>query len=56
MSLIKNLGSGLIGASVLTAIHETARHTIPHAPRMDAMACGRSRAACGGRSDTAAPR
>jgi hypothetical protein len=29
------LVSGAAGALVLTALHETARRTIPHAPRMD---------------------
>ena len=29
------LGSGLAGAAALTAIHETARRRLPHAPRMD---------------------
>lgn len=29
--------SGLVGACTLTLIHETARRTIPHAPRMDVL-------------------
>jgi hypothetical protein len=29
------LASGAAGALVLTALHETARHVVPHAPRMD---------------------
>ncbi|HEY1012794.1 MAG TPA: hypothetical protein VGE07_08840 [Herpetosiphonaceae bacterium] len=35
MGLIKSLASGLIGSAALTAVHETARRTLPHAPRMD---------------------
>jgi hypothetical protein len=31
------LGSGLAGSAALTAIHETARRTIDHPPRMDAI-------------------
>ena len=34
-TLLKALGSGVAGALALTAVHETARRTIPHAPRMD---------------------
>ncbi len=33
--MLKELGSGLAGALALTAVHETARQVIPHAPRMD---------------------
>ncbi|HZN66848.1 MAG TPA: hypothetical protein VFB66_16270 [Tepidisphaeraceae bacterium] len=33
--MLKELGSGLVGALALTAVHETAKRTIPHAPRMD---------------------
>ena len=29
------LASGLVGSSVLTLVHETARHLIPNAPRVD---------------------
>jgi hypothetical protein len=35
MTVIKSLGSGLVGSLVLTAIHEVGRRTIPHAPRVD---------------------
>ena len=35
MSLGKAAASGLIGACVLTLIHESARRFIPNAPRMD---------------------
>ncbi|WP_460634241.1 hypothetical protein [Larkinella harenae] len=31
----ESLGSGLVGACVLTALHETARHFIDEAPRAD---------------------
>ena len=31
------LASGLAGACVLTAVHETARHTIPHAPHVNVL-------------------
>jgi hypothetical protein len=31
------LASGLVGALALTAIHETARHTLDDAPRMDTL-------------------
>ena len=35
-TLLRALGNGLVGAVVLTAVHETARHVIPAtAPRMD---------------------
>ena len=37
MHVWKALGSGLVGASVLTLVHETARHYIPEAPRMDVL-------------------
>jgi hypothetical protein len=33
--MLKELGSGVAGALALTAVHETARRTIPRAPRMD---------------------
>src|SRR4051812_42283041 len=33
--MLKALASGVAGAVALTAIHETARRTIPHTPRMD---------------------
>ena len=33
--MLTALGSGIVGATALTAVHETARHLIPHAPRMD---------------------
>ena len=33
--MLKELGSGLAGALAVTAVHETARRTIPRAPRMD---------------------
>ena len=35
MSVAKSILSGLIGASTLTILHETARRVIPKAPRMD---------------------
>ncbi|TGE26305.1 hypothetical protein [Hymenobacter metallicola] len=35
--LLQALGSGLAGALVLTAIHETARRISPDAPRMDVL-------------------
>lgn len=34
-TLLQSFGSGLIGACVLTALHETARHFIDEAPRAD---------------------
>ncbi len=34
-TILQSLGSGLIGACVLTALHETARRFIPEAPRAD---------------------
>jgi hypothetical protein len=37
MSFLKALGSGLVGAVALTAIHETARRITPNAPRMDVL-------------------
>lgn len=37
MSTLEALGSGLVGAAALTAIHETARHTFSDAPRMDVL-------------------
>jgi hypothetical protein len=48
--LLKALGSGIAGALALTAVHQTAAHTIPHAPRMDVIgrrAIARSAAALG---------
>ncbi|QCR24237.1 hypothetical protein [Pontibacter sp. SGAir0037] len=35
MAILKALASGLAGACVLTLLHETTRHTVPNAPRMD---------------------
>lgn len=35
MKLLTTLGSGLVGALVLTALHEVGRRSIPAAPRMD---------------------
>ena len=35
MSTLEALGSGLVGATALTAIHESARRTFSDAPRMD---------------------
>jgi hypothetical protein len=35
MSASKSIMSGIVGACVLTAVHETARRVIPHAPRVD---------------------
>lgn len=49
------VASGLAGACVLTAIHETARHTIPHAPHVNALgerALARAAQALGGRTPT----
>jgi hypothetical protein len=37
MGLLAALGSGIVGACALTAIHETARKTIPNAPRIDVL-------------------
>ncbi|HVF57103.1 MAG TPA: hypothetical protein VM934_13190 [Pyrinomonadaceae bacterium] len=37
MSLVKALGSGLVGACALTLIHESARRLLPNAPRMDVL-------------------
>lgn len=34
-TILPSLGSGLIGACVLTVLHETARQFIPNAPRAD---------------------
>ncbi|MVM38670.1 hypothetical protein GO730_15830 [Spirosoma sp. HMF3257] len=34
-TILPSLGSGLIGACVLTVLHETARQLIPNAPRAD---------------------
>lgn len=34
-NVAKSLVSGLAGAVALTAVHETARRILPHAPRMD---------------------
>lgn len=33
--MLKALASGVVGALTLTAIHESARKALPHAPRMD---------------------
>ena len=33
--MLKALAGGLAGAAALTLIHETARKTVPHAPRVD---------------------
>ena len=33
--MLRALASGVAGAVALTAVHETARRVIPHAPRMD---------------------
>jgi hypothetical protein len=33
--MLRALASGVAGAAALTAVHETARRTIPRAPRMD---------------------
>lgn len=35
MDTLKALGSGAAGAAALTALHESARRIIPHAPRVD---------------------
>lgn len=35
MSLLQAIGSGLIGACTLTLLHESAKRTLPDAPRMD---------------------
>ena len=48
--LLKALGSGVAGALALTAVHQTAAHTIRHAPRMDVIgrrAIAKSAAALG---------
>ena len=37
MGLLAAMGSGIVGACALTAIHETARKAIPDAPRMDVL-------------------
>ncbi|MFL6230884.1 MAG: hypothetical protein ACJ741_19080 [Pyrinomonadaceae bacterium] len=37
MSFFRALGSGLVGAVALTAIHETARRFLTDAPRMDVL-------------------
>jgi hypothetical protein len=34
-TVLRALGGGAVGAVALTALHELARRTIPHAPRMD---------------------
>lgn len=33
--MIREIASGLSGAAALTAVHESARRVIPHAPRVD---------------------
>jgi hypothetical protein len=48
--LLKALGSGVAGALALTAVHQAAAQTIPHAPRMDVIgrrAIAKSAAALG---------
>lgn len=35
MSIVQSLGSGLVGATALTLVHETVRQVVPTAPRMD---------------------
>ena len=35
MKPMESLAAGLVGAGTLTAVHETARRLIPHAPRVD---------------------
>jgi hypothetical protein len=35
--MLRALGSGLAGACALTAVHETARHNLEDAPRMDVL-------------------
>jgi len=35
MKTLNALASGLVGACILTAIHETTRRLVPNAPRMD---------------------
>ena len=37
MSVLAALGSGIVGACALTAVHEAARKSIPGAPRMDVL-------------------
>ena len=37
MGLLAAMGSGIVGACALTAIHEAARQAIPNAPRMDVL-------------------
>ncbi|HEV2799589.1 MAG TPA: hypothetical protein VGW12_03780 [Pyrinomonadaceae bacterium] len=37
MSVLRAVGSGLVGACVLTLIHESARRALPRAPRMDVL-------------------
>lgn len=36
-TILQSLGSGLVGACVLTAVHETARRLTPDAPRADVL-------------------
>ena len=36
-TILQSLGSGLMGACVLTVLHETARRFIPNAPRADVL-------------------
>jgi len=35
VTITRALGSGVVGAVALTLLHEGARRTVPHAPRMD---------------------
>ena len=35
MQTLRALSSGIAGATALTLLHESARHVIPHAPRVD---------------------
>ncbi|EYF01372.1 hypothetical protein [Chondromyces apiculatus] len=37
MQILSALGSGLVGAAVLTAVHQIARALTPNAPRMDVL-------------------
>jgi hypothetical protein len=36
-TVMRALGGGTVGAVALTALHEIARRTVPHAPRMDVL-------------------
>ena len=35
MDVLTSLGCGAVGAGVLTLLHESARHVVPDAPRVD---------------------